>query len=71
VCEILNVKPQAVVHIGDHWVFDFINPRKIGITAYYLDRAQETGKERTTAELKEDDAFIISDLNELIDDPVG
>ncbi len=69
VCSILGVKPQAVVHIGDHWVFDFLNPRKIGITAYYLDRKR---KERIPGEepAKEDDAFIISDLNALLDDPV-
>jgi len=67
VCEILDVKPQAVVHTGDHWVFDFVNPRKIGITAYYLDRAR---KRNVTDEVKKDDEFIISDLSELLDDPV-
>ena len=68
VCEILDVKPQAVVHTGDHWVFDFLNPRKIGITAYYLDRAR---KRNVTDEVrKEDDEFVISDLSELLDDPV-
>jgi HAD superfamily hydrolase (TIGR01549 family) len=71
VCEILNVKPQAVVHIGDHWVFDFINPRKIGITAYYLDRARETSEGKLNEETKKnDDEFIINNLDELIDDPV-
>ena len=67
VCGILDVKPQAVVHTGDHWVFDFINPRKIGITAYYLDR---TRKRNVTAEVRKEDAFVISDLRELLDDPV-
>lgn len=69
VCAILDVKPQAVVHVGDHWIFDFLNPRKIGITAYYLDRDR---KENTPEEekAKEDSEFIISDLTELLDDPV-
>lgn len=58
VCEILGVKPQEVVHIGDHWVFDFVNPRKIGINAYYLDRRKSRNK---------DAKFVISDLNEIID----
>lgn len=62
VCEIMDVKPQAVVHIGDHWVFDFLNPRKIGITAYYLDRARK-------GDVREE--YIIADLRELLDDPVG
>ncbi|HUV02434.1 MAG TPA: HAD family hydrolase [Desulfobacteria bacterium] len=71
VCGILDVKPQAVVHIGDHWVFDFINPRKIGITAYYLDRERKERIPEEEETAKEDNEFIISDLNELIDDPVG
>ncbi len=61
VCDILDVKPQAVVHTGDHWVFDFINPRKIGITAYYLDR----GRSRNIK--GEDDEFVISNLNGILD----
>ncbi|MHC1635969.1 MAG: HAD family hydrolase, partial [Candidatus Methanospirareceae archaeon] len=44
VCTILNVKPEEVLHVGDHFVFDFLNPRKIGINAYYLDR-EGKGKE--------------------------
>ncbi|MHC1623388.1 MAG: HAD family hydrolase [Candidatus Methanospirareceae archaeon] len=73
VCEILDVKPQAVVHTGDHWVFDFINPRKIGITAYYLDRERKRNvpdEKRINGEVKGEDKFVISDLNELLDDPV-
>lgn len=65
-CEILDVKPQAVVHTGDHWAFDFINPRKIGITAYYLDRAR---KRNVKDEVRKEDEFVISDLSELLDDP--
>jgi FMN phosphatase YigB (HAD superfamily) len=63
VCEILDVEPQAVVHTGDHWVFDFINPRKIGITAYYLDR----GRSRNRNIKGEDDEFVISNLSEILD----
>ena len=62
VCEILAVKPQEVVHTGDHFVFDFLNPRRIGITAYYLDRSGDAKRED-----KGDDGFVISDLNELLD----
>ncbi|MHC1610355.1 MAG: HAD family hydrolase [Candidatus Methanospirareceae archaeon] len=62
VCEILDVKPQAVVHTGDHWVFDFINPRKIGITAYYLDRAR-----RMDVKGEKGEGFVIRDLNELLE----
>ncbi|MBE0516113.1 MAG: HAD family hydrolase [Methanophagales archaeon] len=76
VCELLGVKPQAVVHTGDHWVFDFLNPRKIGINAYYLarnrrrSRADEKSTNSEGVKAKEEDEFVISDLNELLDSPV-
>jgi putative hydrolase of the HAD superfamily len=74
VCELLGVKPQAVVHTGDHWVFDFLNPRKIGIQAYYLDRtraiADEERKNGEGIRVRNEDEFVIRDLNELIDSPV-
>ncbi|HID20744.1 MAG TPA: HAD family hydrolase [Methanophagales archaeon] len=62
VCEILDVMPQEVVHTGDHFVFDFLNPRRIGITAYYLDRSRDAKSDDTGY-----DRFVISDLNELLD----
>lgn len=69
VCELLDVEPQAVVHVGDHWVFDFLNPRKIGITAYYLDRERKSDVADANINVKEKE-FIISDLRELLDEPV-
>jgi len=72
VCGILDVQPQEVVHIGDHWIFDFVNPRKIGMNAYYLDRkisrnrnAKVEGK--SGVKVKKEDEFVISDLNEILD----
>jgi len=62
VCEILDVKPQEVVHTGDHFVFDFLNPRRIGITAYYLDRSRDAMHAENG-----NDEFVISDLNALLD----
>jgi len=75
ICEIMDVKPQAVVHTGDHWVFDFLNPRGIGMNAYYLDRhrsrsrnAKEGDKEKKSGvKVKREEEFVISDLNELLD----
>ncbi len=63
VCGIMDVQPQEVVHTGDHWVFDFLNPRKIGINAYYLDRKRSRSREVK----REGDEFVICDLNELLD----
>ena len=62
VCKILDVDPRAVVHIGDHWVFDFINPRRIGINAYFLDRDHTT-----QIEAKENEKFVISNLGEVLE----
>ena len=38
VCKILDVSPDEMVHVGDHWNFDVICPKKLGVTAIYLDR---------------------------------
>jgi FMN phosphatase YigB (HAD superfamily) len=71
VCEILRVKPQEVVHTGDHWVFDFINPRKIGITAYYLNRnwnaKTDEKKKKNEVKVKKKEEFVINNLNEILD----
>ncbi len=38
VCEVMDVQPEDIVHVGDSWDFDFVAPGKMGIRAYYLDR---------------------------------
>jgi len=38
ICKKLSIKPQEMVHVGDHKEFDYISPQKLGITAFYLDR---------------------------------
>ncbi len=38
VCRVLDVSPDEMVHVGDHWNFDVICPKKLGVTAIYLDR---------------------------------
>jgi putative hydrolase of the HAD superfamily len=73
VCEIADVKPHEVVHIGDHWVFDFVNPREMGMTAYFLDRGRSRNRKvegegrKSGVKVKREDEFVISDLNEIID----
>jgi HAD superfamily hydrolase (TIGR01549 family) len=54
ICQILEVSPEEVVHVGDHYDFDYRVPRILGIQAFYLDRTgQRTGD------------FILSDLRQL------
>lgn len=34
----LGVKGEEIVHVGDHWDFDYLAPREAGIKTFYLDR---------------------------------
>ncbi|MGB9629094.1 MAG: HAD family hydrolase [Thermodesulfobacteriota bacterium] len=54
VCEILKVSPGEIVHVGDHYEFDYLVPRSLGIHAFYLDRSE-----------KQKGEFILSNLKEL------
>jgi FMN phosphatase YigB (HAD superfamily) len=38
-CRELNVDPRQVVHVGDNYQFDVIEPASIGIRSFFLDRA--------------------------------
>jgi HAD superfamily hydrolase (TIGR01549 family) len=54
ICQVLETRPQEIVHVGDHYEFDYLVPRSLGIHAFYLDRL---GEQRG--------ACIISDLGDL------
>jgi putative hydrolase of the HAD superfamily len=54
ICQILGANPKEIVHVGDHYEFDYLVPRTLGIHAFHLDRsAQKKGD------------FVIWDLREL------
>ena len=53
ICQILGVKPQEIVHVGDHHEFDYLVPRSLGIHAFFLDRSSEQKGD-----------FTLSDLND-------
>jgi len=56
ICTALHVLPYRIAHVGDNWNFDFQAPRRLGITAFYLDRSgQQTGE------------YVIHSLAELIE----
>ncbi len=54
ICEILGANPHEIVHVGDHFEFDYLVPRTLGIHAFYLDRS---GGKRGD--------FVLCDLKEL------
>ena len=54
ICEALGVHPEEIIHVGDHYEFDYLAPRSLGIHAFYLDRSGE----------KKGD-FVITDLRDL------
>ena len=39
ICEMMDVNPRTVAHVGDHLKFDYEAPSKVGISAYHLDRS--------------------------------
>lgn len=38
VCQIMQIGPEEMAHVGDLWESDFVIPRKVGVKAFYLDR---------------------------------
>ncbi|MEA3441980.1 MAG: HAD family hydrolase [Chloroflexota bacterium] len=45
ICRELEVEPGELAHVGDNWQFDFLNPKQIGINAFYLDRSGNNHRE--------------------------
>jgi len=39
ICQILLIDSQEMVHVGDHWEFDYLVPKGLGIQALHIDRA--------------------------------
>jgi HAD superfamily hydrolase (TIGR01549 family) len=53
ICKILDVDPVAMVHVGDHEVFDCAVPKQLGITSYYLDREARTTGDHVVHDLRD------------------
>ena len=58
-CDVLNVNPEQIVHVGDNWQFDFLAPREVGIRTFYLDRKNQGKKTDTLSSLSELKAYLM------------
>src|SRR4030042_6860872 len=41
ICMALVVDPREMVNVGDHYEFDYLVPRTLGIRAFFLDRSKQ------------------------------
>jgi len=48
VLKAMGVTPSDTVHVGDHYEFDYLIPKQLGITSYFLDRDGKKPKDRYT-----------------------
>ena len=53
VCEILEIEPAELAHVGDHIEFDYQAPKQLGVAAYHLDRSGELNGEDVVHGLSE------------------
>jgi HAD superfamily hydrolase (TIGR01493 family) len=60
VCTILGTKPQEIAHIGDHYEFDYLVPRSLGIHAFYLDRSGKQNGDYILRDLKNLEKRLLS-----------
>ncbi|HEC92663.1 MAG TPA: hypothetical protein ENI51_06705 [Candidatus Atribacteria bacterium] len=62
ICKILNVYPEQIMHIGDHWEFDYLAACKGGLNALYLDRSNTRKKGKYIINSLEEVKKIIEDI---------
>jgi len=60
VCNMCSVMPQEMVHVGDDRFFDFEIPKKLGISAFFLDRTGQCTQKSTIRNLQELNERLLS-----------
>jgi putative hydrolase of the HAD superfamily len=53
ICKLLNVNHNQMIHVGDHFEFDYLVPQQLGINSFYLDREGERKGPSIVNNLKE------------------
>jgi len=48
VLKTMGIAPANTVHVGDHYEFDYLIPKQLGIESYFLDRDGKNPKDRYT-----------------------
>ncbi len=59
VCAHIGVKPYEVLHIGDHYSYDYESPLEAGLDALFLDRKGERSGREVVGDLRE--AMVLID----------
>lgn len=62
ICEIMGTEPSNAIHVGDHYEFDYVVPKSLGMDAYYLDRDGKRPKESFTVKNLREFAALIKNL---------
>lgn len=53
ICRVLEASPQEIVHVGDHYEFDYLVPGSVGIHAFYLNRSDGRRGESIISDLRD------------------
>jgi len=53
IVEALGIEPNEMIHVGDHYTYDYLAARSLGVEAYHLDRTGKTRGENTLRSLTE------------------
>lgn len=53
ICELLRVEPDDIVHVGDHYEFDYLAPKSLGMKAFYLDRSGQRNGDSILFDLRD------------------
>ena len=61
ICQILGVHPEEIVHVGDHYEFDYLVPRTLGIQTFYLDRSGKQKGDFVLSTLKDFEKRLFSE----------
>jgi HAD superfamily hydrolase (TIGR01549 family) len=48
VLKTMGITPTDAVHVGDHYEFDYLTPKQLGIESYFLNRDGNKPKDRHT-----------------------